>query len=342
MLVKFFFPSVLKKLVSKYIDNLDHGMAWKREEDISPVKIKIHSKIVKKAFYQNKKDAAAVLRFYFIALHHFSEKGHFKDSELAGVLTEYYGYSYNNRGSILRLNRTLQEASGFFIQTSPHYFTFKSRRRLLGLKKNSGEYIKADISILSKNSKKAFADCLIYANASGQGLPMQNLCNQTGYKRSRVFEAVKDFQKSNIKICINSFSTGKQALKERHRLYHEHGILTEILFSEDEYKLYLTVGNNFATLQKQDISNGGIQAQIKRIKMLNDLRSSLNSLNTLKNRNMASGAKQSKVRITTVFQVISNSIVKAVNVTTGQEVSFIQAVFLAGQFNTFMSKHEAK
>jgi len=312
--------------LQKYIDNLDHGYSWKREELSQPSNnIKIHSKIVKKAFHKNGKDAVSTLRNYYTALNHFSADGSFSVKELAAVITEKYGYKYNHRQSIIRLDRQLRDAQGFFKQTKEGYYSFTSRRQFLGFQRHTDGFIKIDLSILSKDKNKEFTDLLIGINATGQTLPMQDFCNQTGYSRSRVFDAVKHFQRHNINICIGTYSSEQAAEKARRDLYYKaHNedsknkkrIISKLIIENGEYNVYITVGNSFT-----ELSNQGVSCDDRGV-----LRSSLNTI--LKLRDTASRERKSKsMKRTTVFQVISDEVYTGIN-SVGQEVQFMKAVFI--------------
>lgn len=305
------------------------------EDNSNIAKIEIHSKIIKKAFHQTGKHAVPTTRFYYIALIHFSADGSFPVKELAAVLTEKYDYKFNSRMSLSRLNRTLQNAPVFFKQTKPGYYTFTSRRQFLGFQRSTDPSTKQDLSILSKGRNKEFTDMMICLNAVNQPLPVQDFCNQTGYNRSRMFEALRHCEKygverRNINCPHGSFDTEEEAEKARRDLYYKPNnedsknkkrIVSKVIIENGKYNVYITVGNSFT-----ELSNQGLSCDDRDI------------LRNMKNkaRDKASRERKSKsIKQTTVYQVALDVIYKGFN-SVGQEIEFLKAQFLSDEvYNKF-------
>ena len=96
-------------------------------------KIAIHKKYVTKAFHKFGKQAQTVVRLHAISRLHFKH-GSFTMDEMAQILTDNYGYSWLNRGSIVRLKEIINK-SEWFVNSGDNYYRFKSWTRIVGVKK---------------------------------------------------------------------------------------------------------------------------------------------------------------------------------------------------------------
>lgn len=312
------------KIIKQHIDILDHGYSWKREQSSQAPGIKLYGKITKKAFHQLGRDAVRIMRFYLVAAFSFPENGSFHVSQLAVILTEQCGYSFNNRESKRRLLKQLRSAPAFFTETKEEHFVFTSKRRFLGFKRNTEGFITLEFSILHKSNNKQFTDLLIGANAAGQKIATESTCNQTGYSRSRTFDGLKGYKRHNIITGLGIYTTRKGAEKARKELYHSKRVLSKIVKNQHgEFELITIVGNSFVELSDQESVKNGMG-----IESLAELRSSLNSCSVKID---ASGKRKDKtMRETRVFSIKSDALTPYLDM-EGQKVYYLKAEFIGDE-----------
>lgn len=244
--------------------------------------------------------------------------------EIASLLTEKYGYRYTHRQAIKRLTEQLRAAAPFFKETKPGYFRFISTRHFIGHRKHAGAQSNIDLSYLSKDKNKAFTDILLALNAIGQRTATQNLCNQTGFKRSRIFQGVKDVQRYNIRVILETFDTQSEAEKVSKEIYFKNHILSKVIQNDENlFELHVTLGNNFTGFKKDVLSDGATR-------QLKDLSEIIAELKGSTIRNTASILNKGKIkaRQTTVFNLQSNLLYSGFNIRTGTRESYVLATFL--------------
>lgn len=309
------------EIIKQQIDILDHGYSWKREQDTRET-FRIYGKIIKKAFHQLGRDAVRIMRFYFVAAFSFPENGSFHVLQLAEILTTKCGYSFNNRESKKRLLKQLRSAPAFFRETKEGYFTFTSKRRFLGFKRASEGFITADFSILHKSNNKDFTDLLLKADAAGQQTATENICNQTGYKRSRIFSGLQGLKRYNITETIGIYKTLKEAQKIERTLYFQQGVLSRIVKnSKGDFELKVILGNSFVQLSDSDAIRNGIREEAKA-----EIRSSLNNC-TLRIAPSCQ-VKDKATRQTNVFRIKDRTLTPYINAITGAKVYYLNAEFI--------------
>lgn len=236
--------------MSKHIEHAEFeiGFLHMREDP----GINVHRKQISKAFHKWGKTAPEVLRLHLVARLEFPQ-GYFSVNEMAQVLTDRYGFSMRNRGSIYRLEILLRGCE-WFRETAPRVFTFKSWRKITGRKRWDREIYHVDREVLTKQNKRIFVDTLINVQASGQIVPTMDICNQTGYNRSRVFQALQwgrenGFYREQVKALVPGceYDTETKAQKARYSFYRE-GILTDVIKVKGKFLLTCKTGNNFRSL----------------------------------------------------------------------------------------------
>lgn len=292
---------------------------------------RLHDKTVKKAFHQLKKRAVWTLRLYYAAIINFANKGFFHINDMMTVLGGYgYGTSREARRVALE---TLQKAPGWFTETRPGYFTFKSTRRVIGFKRGNGNEYRFDESLLHKKNAQAFTDILLNVNASGQTIAADNLVNQTGYHRARLFDAFRrglryGFQRFKVLVPVPGmdYTARLDAINAAGREYWDKGQIAEVIRVNGKYTVFLIVGLCFQNLSDMVSDGDGVQVALN-----NNV-----SLRAMPSRD------QAKHRQTTVFDADLLHLYTGQDAVTGQTTRFIMADFISiAQGDNFLSKHKA-
>lgn len=312
---------------------MDHGYAWKRERHNEPGnpgkgQIIYYEKIAKRAAHQCGRGAVHTLRYYYTAAAHFPENGSFAVKQLGEILTETTGYNYTHREALRRLTKQLQAAPAFFRQTGPGIFSFRSKRAFLGYTRNRQEAFKAiSPELLTKANNKQFTDLFIQAVAAGQKTATQNICNQTGFKRSRVFTAKA--ARLNIKASMGLYDTQEAAEHAKKEHFFKYGLVLDYIRTDAGlYNLQVIVGNSFNHISGHDTVSDGKGLQ-ELLKVLAELRT-VPSIQECKDK-----------RETTTFIITDFTVHTAENFRTREKVNYIRAEFkndIARQ--TFLSRRK--
>lgn len=299
---------------------MDHGYAWRREQHnaatVNPEKRQIifYEKIAKKAAHQCGRGAVQTLRNYYTASAYFPENGSFSVKQLGEKLTETTGYNYTHREAIRRLTKQLQAAPAFFRETGPGVFSFRSKRAFLGYTRNNKEqYTSIDFNLLTKANNKQFTDLFIKAVAAGQKTATQNICNQTGFKRSRVFAAKAS--RLNIKASMGLYETQEAAEQAKREYFYKYGLVLDYIQTDAGlYDLQVIVGNSFNHISGRDTVSDG--------KGLQDLLKVIAELRTVPSIQVCNDKRETTTFIITDFKTHT-----AENIRTGEQVNYIRAEF---------------
>lgn len=312
------------------IDPFDPGYIHLRREQLArqeairhPDSVVVLPKMIRAAFHKYGKHAPRVVRLHILARLHFHEKGHFTLSEMAEQLAACGYTSYRTREGRRRLKAELKAAPHWFTETKDGVFRFKSWRKIAGIKRTQkADFIQIKKSDLEKTQGAAFTRLLICIQASGQVTATENLCNQTGYKRAAVFQALKDHKRVNVRVTAAGVYTSKcDAIKARRRLYAD-GLLCSVVESEGKYSLQVTVGNSFAPIK--DASSDG-KAALRGTKAIKDA---------------PSDPVKVKSKASTVFLVYEQTPATVKNALTGRAERIVNASFLTPEAETaFFARH---
>ena len=292
---------------------------------------RMHSKTVKKAFHQLKKRTVWTMRLRCAALINFSGKGYFYIDALMQILGGYgYGTSREARSVVLD---ALRAAPGWFTETRPGYFTFKSERRVLGFTRGDGNHYNYDETLLHKKNARRFTDVLINIAASGQMIAADNLVNQTGYRRARIFDALRrgrlyGFDRVKIMVPVPGmvYAARLDALKAAGETFWDNEQLATVMLVNGSYAVMMTVGLCFNGLRDMASDGDGATDALKNV-----------------SRAMPSTVKRTPIRSTTVFDIMSRDILTGVDAFTMERVRYVQGDFVSVEAgNAFLQRHHKK
>lgn len=274
---------------------------------------RLYAKLVKKAFYKYRRRAPGVLRLYLASLIHFPCRNAFHISELLNVLSDYgYGSSREAKADTLR---KLRSAADFFTELPGQYFQFTSHRKLTRRIGKNNEFTEIDETILHKSNALDFVDLLITIQSSGQTTAAENICNQTGYGRSRVFQAFKNTKLKRYKIYHPVpgmiYTRRLEAITAARVNFWDKGIIADVIKEGDFYKVMLILGLTFDNLG-DTISDGGAtpETDVERIVRISRV-----------------VPAEFKTRTTTVFNATIKKIT-GVNAINDKFVQYIRAEFI--------------
>ena len=232
-----------------------------------------------------------------------------------------YGTSREARADLLR---KLRSAPDWFRETRPGTFTKKSASAIVGYKRR--EFYIVDASMLHKRQARVFADLLINIQAAGQNVPAQDICNNTGFGRARVFAALKTgrgngFSRCKILIPVQGMTfTSKGAAFNAARDLLTDKFITDVVEEDGLFVLTQIVGLSFNHYGAE--SDGETRHNRGDFKIL---------------RPAPSNGKKYKPT-TTVFK-ITGDVRKVFNHTRREFIRYRPAAFLPGQAVAFFDRH---